>query len=330
MLWIFVFGHDRSKLDSLRPNQKQTRDFVDELQAAIFKENKALSSDRGNALSKILVYNERPGTPCFAGIDPHVFAFQLALRVREPSLIDQKKLGVCGEAALMIAFAKSNPADFADYALSLMSLGSGRYYELIVQPQNRTAWKSYGGKIAEVDFVVIGSLLEVDFFGTLNDGSDFEGVCDRLSKAGFRNVHNAELAEDFDENPRKFLQTLRDAAQAVSAGKLVMIGVHYGAIKFLREKKISRALEVGHDQPAPSVVRRSGQDLEGNHGFDATKLPAKRARGNHWIAISRLDIEGDRVTIKLYSWQDTMQGTFLLKTFLSCYSGYVSAEPPKV
>ncbi len=114
----FVFGHDRSKLDSLRPNQKQTRDFVDELQAVVFKEGKELSAVRGNALSKILVYNERPGQPCFAGIDPHVFAFQLALRVREPSLIDQKTLGVCGESALMVVFAKSSPSAFADYALS--------------------------------------------------------------------------------------------------------------------------------------------------------------------------------------------------------------------
>jgi hypothetical protein len=88
----------------------------------------------------------------------------------------------------MIAFAKSYPAAFADYALSLMSLGSGRYYEITVQPQNRAAWKSYGKKITEADFVIIGSLLEVDLFGKLNEGSDFEGTCKRLSKAGFKNV----------------------------------------------------------------------------------------------------------------------------------------------
>lgn len=124
----FVFGYDRKGLDLFRPGQKQTRDFVDELQAAVFREDKELSKERGAALSKVLVYNERPGRPCFAGIDPHVFAFQLALRIREPSLINQRHLGVCGENAMMIAFAKRTPSAFGEYAISLMSLGSGEFY----------------------------------------------------------------------------------------------------------------------------------------------------------------------------------------------------------
>ncbi len=57
-----------------------------------------------------------------------------------------------------------------------------------------------------------------------------------------------------DENPAKFHKNLREAAAAVSEGKLVLIGIHYGAIKFLMEKKLSRAMEIGGDGADPSVI----------------------------------------------------------------------------
>ncbi len=91
----YVFALKREELDKFRPTQKQTKDFVDELQSAILKEDKTLSPDRVQALRKVLVYNEAPGKSRFADIDPHVFAFQLALRIREPSLMDQKESGEC-------------------------------------------------------------------------------------------------------------------------------------------------------------------------------------------------------------------------------------------
>jgi hypothetical protein len=105
-----VFGWEKGNLDSYRPNQKQTRDFIDYLIFAIRSENKARSPERCLALSKVLSYYETPGKVCFSGVDPSVFAFQLALRIREPSLLNQKSLGACGAASLMTSFAKHNPA----------------------------------------------------------------------------------------------------------------------------------------------------------------------------------------------------------------------------
>jgi hypothetical protein len=49
-----------------------------------------------------------------------VFAFQLALCVREPSLLNQAKVGISGENSLMIFLAKKTPSQFAEHAIDLM------------------------------------------------------------------------------------------------------------------------------------------------------------------------------------------------------------------
>jgi hypothetical protein len=67
------------------------------LDIAIRAEKKSRSPDRCLALSKVLSYNETPCKVCFSGVDPSVFAFQLALHIREPSLLNQKSLGVFGD-----------------------------------------------------------------------------------------------------------------------------------------------------------------------------------------------------------------------------------------
>ena len=61
----YVFGSEKNKLDSYEPDQKQTRDFIDYLIFAIRAENKERSQDRCLALTKVLDYNENPGTPIF-------------------------------------------------------------------------------------------------------------------------------------------------------------------------------------------------------------------------------------------------------------------------
>ena len=55
----YVFGRTRKQLDTFRPTQLETRDFIDYLLSAISLEKKALSPDRKAALSKILTTTKR-------------------------------------------------------------------------------------------------------------------------------------------------------------------------------------------------------------------------------------------------------------------------------
>lgn len=93
----YVFATERKNLDKYRPTLPEAMAFSDFLRAAILLEEKPRSTDRAAALDKIYAYNKDPGKPYFRGIDPHVFAFQLALRVRDASLLNQANVGICGE-----------------------------------------------------------------------------------------------------------------------------------------------------------------------------------------------------------------------------------------
>ena len=359
----YVFGSERKNLDSYEPDQNQTRDFIDYLISAIRVENKKnkeeLSQDRCLALTKLLDYNENPGTPYFSGIKPPVFAFQLALRVREPSLINQSEVGICGENSLMIYFAKNTPSAFAAYAISLMRNGWGDFHGLMVKPgpgsvesflddfresYTRSSYTDYlerkaskdeklatkklaAKKLAAADFVIMGSLT-MGFFGSIKEGSWPEEVCERLSKAGLQNVENK--VNPFSE-PNE--QNLTDACAAVKAGKLVMLCVYAGFVQELRSYKLYLARNRESDYLKRGSGKKWEEALEGEGGLDLTstvKASAKKGdlKSRHWILVTHLAETEGKVTIKLYSWQHPVQGTLLLKTFLTHYDGYVAADPP--
>ena len=331
----YVFGTSRAQLDTFCPTQEETRDFVDYLLSAINQENKALSPDRRTALSKVLEYNEAPGKTYFEGIDPHVFAFQLALRVREPSLLNQAEVGICGENSLMIFFAKKSPSEFADYAISIMRAGSGNFHGLIVKPSTETfwgtsPWESSKGKLAEVDFVTIGSLAR-SIFGDIKEGTTPEEVCALLSKAGFLNTQDMIDQREAFSGSADSIRNLKDAAEAVKANKIVILGVHAEFIPGLRALKTFYARNWGR----PQLRRGSGKkwDEWGMEGpIEAKLLVQKRKAGprerRHWILVTYLEATQTHVTIKLYSWQNPLHAMFELETFLSYYEGYVAADPP--
>jgi hypothetical protein len=302
----YVFGRTRKQLDTFRPTQAETRDFIDYLLSAINQEKKALSPDRKAALSKILAYNEAPGKSCFAEIDPHVFAFQLALRIREPSLMNQQDAGVCGEASLMMFVAKDTPSVFADYAISLMRNGWGKLHNLTIEPSNHTVsgWGPRRG-MSEVDVVTMGSLgLSLVGFW---EGRLAGTVCGWLRDAGFGNVVDKVIES---RNEAKLRDNLAEAETAISEKKLVIFAIHTDLVEKLQQTKALLA-QGGQQhkslQPAPSRVRRT----------------------DHWVLVSSIKITAKNVTVKMYSWKDSMTGTFDISTFLTYYDGFIVSEPPK-
>jgi len=315
----YVFGTKRKQLDTFRPTQLEARDFIDYLLSAINLEKKALSADRNLALSKILAYNETPGKSCFADIDPHVFAFQLALRIREPSLINQAAADVCGEASLMIFVAKNTPSVFADYAISLMRNGRGKLHNLTIEPSYHTVSGSGPRRgMSEADVVTVGSLglSLVKFF----EGSGTGAVCGWLRDAGFGNVVDEVINLSGLPGDAKLRENLAKAETAVSAKKLVIFAIDGDLVKKLQVVKASLAQSEQHKSAAglPSIVVTRSLEPRTNplRGTD------------HWVLVSSIEIKAQTVVVKLYSWKDSMTGTFDTNTFLSYYGGFIVAEPP--
>ena len=334
----YVFGSQRKELDKYRPTLQETSAFIEFLRAAVLAENKTMSNDRAAALVNVHNYNMDPGKPYFPGIDPHVFAFQLALRIREPSLLNQSQVGICGENSLMIFFAKKTPSQFADYAIGLMRKGLGKFKGLVVEPSATTLpfswgdsiWESYKDKLAEADFVTIASLAP-SLFGSIKEGTTPKQVCDLLAKAGFSNPQNK--VDERKEFPRSAdsIRNLNEAAAAVKADKIVILGVHADFIAGLRALKdyIARLWNL------PELQRSSGKkykewDME--NPIKAEPVIEVRKPGapgqRHWILVTYLEPTQTHVTVKLYSWQNPLYAEFERDTFLSYYEGYVAADPP--
>jgi hypothetical protein len=316
----YVFGRTRKQLDTFRPTRLETRDFIDYLLSAINQEEKALSPDRKAALTKILAYNETPGKSCFSEIDPHVFAFQLALRIREPSLMNQQDAGVCGEASLMMFVAKDTPSVFADYAISLMRNGWGKLHNLTIEPSGHTVsgWGSRRG-MSEADVVTMGSL-GLSLLGFW-EGRTSGTVCGWLRDAGFGNVDDKVIGSASDA---KLRDNLAEAETAVSAKKLVVLAIHGDLVKKLQQGKAELAQFSG--QPHKSGAGMTSI-VVGPKSLEPRTSPLRRT--DHWVLVSFIKIQAKRVTVKLYSWKDSMTGTFEISTFLTYYDGFIVAEPPK-
>ena len=318
----YVFGLKRAQLDSFRPTQLETRDFVDYLLSAINLEDKALSPDRRAALSRVLAYNETPGKLCFADIDPHVFAFQLALRIREPSLINQQDAGVCGEASLMMFFAKNTPSAFAEYAISLMRNGWGKLHHLTIEPSGHTisGWGPRRG-MSEADVVTVGSLgLSLIAFW---EGRTSGTLCRWLRDAGFGNVVDNVI--DFSGLPSeaKLRDNLAGAEAAVSAKKLVIMAVQEDLVKRLQETKALAAQLLGKPHKSAAGMESI---IIGPRSLESRSNPLRGT--NHWVLVSFIETQKKYVTVKLYSWRDSMTGKFEISTFLTYYGGCIVAEPP--
>ena len=331
----YVFASKRKELDKYRPTRNEADGFIEFLRAAILLENKSMSKDRAAALVKILDYNKNPGKPYFPGIDPYVFAFQLALRIREPSLLNQSGVGICGENSLMIFFAKKTPSQFAEYAIDLMREGSGKFKGLIVRPAAETfwgasIWEKNKEKLAEADFVTIASLAP-SLFGQIQEGTTPDQVCAHLSNAGFSNTQNKIDTREGFPGSAASISNLNQAAAAVKADKIVILGVHADFIAGLRALKDS----IARNWVAPELQRGSGKkwDELGMGGPIKAKLlvdkrDPKAPGQRHWILVTYLEPTQKHVTVKLYSWQNPLYAEFKRDTFLSYYEGYVAADPP--
>jgi hypothetical protein len=78
---------------------------------------------------------------------------------------------------------------------------------------------------------------------------------------------------------------------------------------------------------SPVIALQKGPGFEIVGAFPPLAKTAKWS--GHWILVTRLFVRPKEVTIKLYCWQESMQGTFPLEPFLTYYEGFLVADPPQ-
>jgi hypothetical protein len=282
---------------------------------------------RSKAIHRIMefVSDERQQQGVFAGINKHKFAFQLALRVRSPRVINQDQTTLCGPVAVVYDVAKRDPERYVDFALSLYSRGFGQLGATQVVPSTTILGGYRVGLLPEADYVVLASVRDTDAIvissNLLRDVLTLTkpgALCEFLKRAGYRDVQdhtflnlsvplrvlNAVTPFELNgpgHNPfDRGEANLKSAAQEAYGGRFVVMNA---------DVQVSQVL---CDPRRPPLLART--DL----------LPAGET---HWTAIRQLSVIGNQVDIKIITWGGSYKRKLDKTALLSRYAGYVSAQP---
>jgi hypothetical protein len=278
----------------------------------------------------------RPTPTSFPQIDANKFAFQLALRVREPRLINQKSTNLCGPNSLLIQLAKDRPVQYVCFAIQLFREGKSTLDRMEVEP-GFLIRSFYNEKaIGECDYVVLGSVRDSAAI-LLGDGLvrnigllTKPGVlCEWLRKAGYSEVEdhtffdvpgyvapvdllthgniNAPRPKGFQmpSAPNEKISNLKTAANKLAAGKRIIMNA---------EGQLSSDIVKFHKRP----ISNSGLTGPSN------------AMATHWCWVSKLDVDdtaGKVRAIKIYTWGGSFSAADVdLDDFVSRYAGFVSYD----
>ncbi len=271
----------------------------------------------------------------FVNVSAPRFAFQLALRLRKPSSIEQGSTALCGAVAILYSLAKLSPAAFTKIAIDLFNSGKAKLNLLPLDP-SPSVLHGFAGQhiLCEVDYVLLTSLRQCSDVSSLgaptnvvNETLTAGTMCTMLRNAQYKNVmdhtfidapsfvvwaaektlgqiifdtNRATTVSDPSDKSQK-LKSLEQACKELGAGRVVMI--------------------MGHTQIAELL--KKGQD-----GFTSLTLNAlTRTLNRHWVAVRKLGVVGTTVELRVISWGQRYQGKIKLDDFLALYEGYVSAEP---
>ena len=136
------------------------------------------------------------GCKAFGKLSPQRMAVDLMIRSLSPEKIDQKGYGLCGPAAFMMQLAKDDPKAYVRAATDLAMAGRTRIGKLDLRPCDAVKGYDPNGKIADADWLMLGSLTNGDDIQTRekNDtlgeygGSHMGHMFGWLKQAGFSSV----------------------------------------------------------------------------------------------------------------------------------------------
>ena len=288
-------------------------------------------AERLKAIKKIEEFvTDKQKQSMFAKINKNVFAFQLAVRVRNPRKIDQKNVTLCGPVALVYDVAKRNPVEYVDLAISLFSTGAGQLGAAFVRPSAKIRQGYRVDLLPEADYVVLASVRETDaivmssdllrgFLTLTKPGA----LCEFLKRAGYHDVEDHTFLNL--SVPLKMLNAVTAFSlnapnrDAVDRGEGNLRRAAYELNDLRRFVVMLADIDV-----ARVVTHMMDQGKKKQLEALAKALPA----GNtHWTAIRKLRINNDKVLVRLITSAGSHERILDKDVLLSRYAGYVSAAP---
>jgi hypothetical protein len=277
--------------------------------------------------------NNGQGSPYFAQIDRHWFAFEMALRLYQPSLISQNRdanngTNLCGPNMAILDFAKRDIEGYVRYAVSLFETGSGRFFNRPVQPSRGILTRTPTA-ISCADYITIASLRNSPNVIT-DAGSYWEPIriltkpglmVNWLKQAGYSLVldrtqinvtipmmildvltpHPIHSQSTGTQNLN--LNHLQNLALDIQIGRTVFLlgSVTLGGL-------VNNQITVPQ-YTALTATPRSSMDL-------------------HWMLVQQLQAGAANVTVQMHSYGNTPAAVVIpTQAFLWGYNGFVSGDP---
>lgn len=290
-----------------------------------------LQAERSKALGLLYDWLRSKPVVFLQGIHPARFAFQLALRVRRPRIIDQGGCGLCGPASILVPLAKQKPCAYVQLALALATAGKGTLngLDLELGPGESQDWEAR--RVPEADYILLLALrkkAEILLAGSSSGGLDFdldnqpthattpEQMVRLLTSAGYRNARSYTVSQHTYSKHRSEMQIatltqhLRNCGQKLTDKnrELILMLVHPDIAKKAKYGSSLEAIFSGKPAwgPDPTVPRLA--DL-------------------HWILVKRLKVSMLSVEIKISTWRWSKTVLLPFDEFIHRYYGYVYAEP---
>lgn len=332
---------DRWDIDFYEPEVDEVLRFLNGLRAVLQdappQPERMLWAAREDAIAAIAAFADSadPNVKFFKGINRYTFAFQLAMRCIDPTLIDQRSTDYCGINSVMVSFAMREPLEFAKMALEFAELGYGHFNGLLLRIPGsqmdattfRTQQLSYWSRkrlrrgtlvLSDADLVILGGCLIALDTSLLRRGASelvvkhwflaakFKPVCVDVRpwkrSLLFRIGETGAVQKERDERIKK----LKAAVQKVDKGHTVILDVN--------------------DDMIHQYFELAGTPLNEQRVLDRTVRKPKIS--NHWVAAKKIliDKNTEDVTAHIFSWGQTYTCEGVpIDQFVYGFSGYISA-----
>jgi len=283
------------------------------------------ASARGRAIAEIANFLETGGASVFSNIDKNAFAFQLALRVRSPRIINQGQTTLCGPVAMVYDIAKRDPERYVRFAIALLTTGTGQLGVAQITAST-TIRNGYQRFLPEADYVVLASIrdsdaviLSLEPLRNVLTLTKPGALCEFMRQAGFTDVQDHSFLE---------LSTPLRILNAVTK-----FGLHgSGHNSFDQGANNLQAAQTDLNVRGRFVVMNADAAVAGAFlngwsdrlGVRPDPLPAAET---HWTAVRKLRITGNTVRMKIVTWGGSYEGSIAKDALLSRYAGFISAQP---
>ncbi len=291
---------------------------------------------RANAIQELLNWVLTGPTCAFANIDIRNFAFQLALRVRHPEIIDQAQKSLCGQVVLCYRYAVENPSGFITFGTSLISQGHGMLRQCLVTASRYVLAGMPPPGMPCVDYVLLCSIrCSFGRNGVLEDM--LEGTHYSLLAAFFRRMGYHEVEEHIlgGTSVSSFEYTdyisQKRSMDLLSSGVKIVPGSKIKALEDtgLRQKQLTCITLMRTRLQTGCVVALIIDDsLEKVIlGTKPAQILTHQSVELHWVILTAITIAPQQITVTFVSHARTFTGTLDSGVFCTRFHGFICAKP---